>query len=880
MMASGRRYRQLRIVGKGSFGCCWLVQSSEGTQCILKQIDVSRMQPKQRQEAENEVKVLSTLRHPFIISFRESFVEDGQLCIITDYAERGDLFQAIRKQRQAGVFFPESLVLRWFSQITLALKHMHDRKILHRDLKTQNIFLSGSGEGTVKLGDFGIARVLQHTQDCARTAIGTPYYLSPEICMEKPYDYKSDVWSLGCVLFELATLEHAFDAESMRGLVMKILRGNPPQVPLVFSAEVRTLVPELLKKDPRLRPSIDEILQRHVVLRVIKKLLREAERQRAAVGMSPPVRQQHAQERRRDGYPQQPAASPNGPPSAVSSARSGAADAGSSALPAPRCYGNRQPSGISLAAGAADAASQPACRSSAPPPRAAGDVKEPLSSAAQPERTSTKSAAAEHTQPRPRETAQAAATAAHERVGAVGPGAGGGPRRLAEERQKRKDKEGSKSREASSSSQRKQPQQPQSAPVGQRGGSRSHSSSASPPAQSRMAAEAASKAAAARAAQEASRRASSRQRELEEERSPRHAPRSLGACASAPRLSLAFQLHLEEFPLARFDEGRRRQLGDHVARNVCCERGEVLRVQAAKLGVVVDMEAAGFLDDGHVRQAAADIQNGGAISREAWGTHRIRLPDKTVKIHSTTATPWLRYLRQEQVIAAAPAAAVASPVPALAAQVAAAEGTEAGSAEDVASEGLNRCHSTLGTDAIEQSAILVNSLHPTSPHPQWQARSEESEEERTQLLATLRDGLRLGDMAPPAADSALPPSDSVPEPQEQNREPNLPYEPCKKAMPAFLKPDGQVVDLQVGERDSLTYRIEALKVYLESELGLDDFLRVYWYLNENSRPQDETVDKKRYSLESMVSAKAITFLPLVHQLIVCEDECYLVTSFT
>ena len=95
------------------------------------------------------------------------------------------------------------------------MKYIHDSKILHRDLKTQNIFLTR--QDVIKIGDFGIARVLAHTCDVAKTAIGTPFYMSPEICQAQPYGYKSDVWSLGCVLYELATLRHAFDDESMRG---------------------------------------------------------------------------------------------------------------------------------------------------------------------------------------------------------------------------------------------------------------------------------------------------------------------------------------------------------------------------------------------------------------------------------------------------------------------------------------------------------------------------------------------------------------------------------------------------------------------------------------------------------------------------------------
>ena len=167
--------------------------------------------------------------------------------------------------------YTEDQILDWFVQMALAIKHIHDRKILHRDLKTQNIFMTQSGQ--IKIGDFGIARVLQHTYDCAQTAIGTPYYLSPEICQEKPYNQKSDIWSLGCILYEMVTLRHAFDANSMKGLVLKILRGNYPAIPSMYSQDLKDLVADMLVKDPAKRPSMRKILEKEFLSKRISKLL-------------------------------------------------------------------------------------------------------------------------------------------------------------------------------------------------------------------------------------------------------------------------------------------------------------------------------------------------------------------------------------------------------------------------------------------------------------------------------------------------------------------------------------------------------------------------------------------------------------------------------
>lgn len=266
------KYRKVKIVGKGSFGHALLVQCiTDRKLYIMKIIDVSRMERKQKEEALNEVHVLKSMRHPYIVTYRESFMDKRCLCIVMDYADGGDIYTKIAKQKQIGKGFSENQILDWFVQICLAIKHMHDRKILHRDLKTQNVFLTSKGE--VKIGDFGISRVLQHTYDCAQTAIGTPYYLSPEICQEKPYNQKSDIWSLGCILYEIVTLRHAFDASSMKGLVVKILRGVYPSIPSCYSQNLRDLIDEMLQKDAAKRPSVKKILEKDFLNSRISQLL-------------------------------------------------------------------------------------------------------------------------------------------------------------------------------------------------------------------------------------------------------------------------------------------------------------------------------------------------------------------------------------------------------------------------------------------------------------------------------------------------------------------------------------------------------------------------------------------------------------------------------
>ncbi|XP_008683851.1 serine/threonine-protein kinase Nek1 isoform X1 [Ursus maritimus] len=264
------KYVRLQKIGEGSFGKAILVKSTEdGRQYVIKEINISKMSNKEREESRREVAVLANMKHPNIVQYRESFEENGSLYIVMDYCEGGDLFKRINAQK--GILFQEDQILDWFVQICLALKHVHDRKILHRDIKSQNIFLTK--DGTIQLGDFGIARVLNSTVELARTCIGTPYYLSPEICENKPYNNKSDIWALGCVLYEMCTLKHAFEAGNMKNLVLKIISGSFPPVSLHYSYDLRNLLSQLFKRNPRDRPSVNSILEKGFIAKRIEKFL-------------------------------------------------------------------------------------------------------------------------------------------------------------------------------------------------------------------------------------------------------------------------------------------------------------------------------------------------------------------------------------------------------------------------------------------------------------------------------------------------------------------------------------------------------------------------------------------------------------------------------
>jgi len=266
------QYVKQKRIGEGSFGTAYLVRSKgTGAHYVMKRINFSRMTEKEKDEAMREVEVLAKMQHPYIVAYKESFEHDKNLYIVMDYCEGGDLYTVIQEHAQKGKYFSEDLILDWFVQICLALKHVHDRKILHRDIKSQNIFLTKGNN--VKLGDFGIAKILKNTVDLAKTCIGTPYYLSPEICENKPYNNKSDIWALGCILYEMAALKHAFVAGNMKNLIVKIIRGSYPQLPSHYSSDLRNLVQQLLRRNPKERPYINIILKRTFISNRIDKFL-------------------------------------------------------------------------------------------------------------------------------------------------------------------------------------------------------------------------------------------------------------------------------------------------------------------------------------------------------------------------------------------------------------------------------------------------------------------------------------------------------------------------------------------------------------------------------------------------------------------------------
>lgn len=271
-------YTVLRVIGEGSFGRALLVQPKDDSgQYVVKEIRLPKTHSGQ-ESSRTEAVLLSRLKHTNIVAFRESFEADGHLYIVMEYCAGGDLLQRIKQQKST--LFSVDVVLRWFAQMCLGAKHIHDKRVLHRDLKSKNIFLTDNG--TIKLGDFGSACVLNSSKAYAYSYVGTPYYVSPEIWDSRPYNNKSDVWSLGCVLYELCTLRHPFQARSWKSLILKVCRGAYPPLPNHLPYELHYLLKQMFKTNPRDRPSLNTILTSHRISRLLQKHLPPQQLQREA----------------------------------------------------------------------------------------------------------------------------------------------------------------------------------------------------------------------------------------------------------------------------------------------------------------------------------------------------------------------------------------------------------------------------------------------------------------------------------------------------------------------------------------------------------------------------------------------------------------------
>jgi serine/threonine protein kinase len=272
-------YERMKVVGRGASGSAILCKrKKDNSQVVVKELLHGMKLKEAHDEYMNEIQLLSIVRHPNIIAYLDSFTHETReqtdtktrktepslrtLYIVMEYADGGNIFYMTQGtldtylSKLNGNHLEEEKVIYFFSQIAFALHHIHSHNILHRDLKTNNIMISASGKSIVlKIGDFGISKFLNSEETSTNTVVGTPSYLSPELCDGKACNEKSDIWAMGCILYEIMALHRMFEGSSLPALVMKITAGKYKPLPKIYSEDLSNLVSNCTKLNPQDRPN-------------------------------------------------------------------------------------------------------------------------------------------------------------------------------------------------------------------------------------------------------------------------------------------------------------------------------------------------------------------------------------------------------------------------------------------------------------------------------------------------------------------------------------------------------------------------------------------------------------------------------------------------
>ena len=246
-----------KLLGKGTYGSVYKAKRlSDGQSYAVKIVNLGALNHREIEDSVNEIRLMASFSSPFIVRFHEAFCDNRRLCIVTEYARLGDLSHLIERRKKKKRLFHEDDIWRYLLQLLEGLKVLHNCGVVHRDLKSANILLAAPD--LVKIADLGVSTVL-HTTQLARTQIGTPLYLAPEVWKRRPYDSKCDMWSLGVLLYEMMTFTYPFTARTTQELAQRVCIGKYT-APRGYSSDLVAIVRRLLQVNPILRPSVDELL--------------------------------------------------------------------------------------------------------------------------------------------------------------------------------------------------------------------------------------------------------------------------------------------------------------------------------------------------------------------------------------------------------------------------------------------------------------------------------------------------------------------------------------------------------------------------------------------------------------------------------------------
>ena len=226
-----------------------------------KKIKLKDESKEELEKIENEVKNLSTINSEYVINYVKCFVKNNNFNLVMEYCEDINLRQLINKYKNEKEFIKQKNVYYLIKYICLGIKAIHDKRIIHGNITPENIYITKDKK--IKLGNFSIFKQLNNYNDYLESNnINYNNYIAPEIIKEESITNKVDIWSLGCIIYELCSLELCFYSENIVCLNNKIINEKHPKINMkIYESEIQNIIDSCLNKEPKERPTIDQIYE-------------------------------------------------------------------------------------------------------------------------------------------------------------------------------------------------------------------------------------------------------------------------------------------------------------------------------------------------------------------------------------------------------------------------------------------------------------------------------------------------------------------------------------------------------------------------------------------------------------------------------------------
>ena len=261
VLINGIKYQLIKELGKGGNGKVYIaISENENEIYAIKTISIDELSDEEIELIENEAKILSSIDDEHIVKYYGSTKDSNTFYILMEFCGGSDLKKFINEFKKNNEFIEEYIIYRIVLDLCLGIKKIHDNNLIHRDLKPENLFITEDYK--IKIGYFGISKQMDSNNQYANTYVGTNNYMAPEVIKGEKYNNKVDIWALGCIIYELLTLNVCFESKCLFGFVDKILNKSHGKIDInKYNSKWQNIIDLLLKKDYKERPNIGDVFQ-------------------------------------------------------------------------------------------------------------------------------------------------------------------------------------------------------------------------------------------------------------------------------------------------------------------------------------------------------------------------------------------------------------------------------------------------------------------------------------------------------------------------------------------------------------------------------------------------------------------------------------------